>query len=78
MAEGDISAKGQERPFANLINAYSGVSLPNCGSLTVVSFTSLLARHHQLGNVYLHKEIITLIETGFRVATRLNEHNSHH
>lgn len=52
--------------------------MPKCGSLTVVSFTALHARHHELGRVHLHKEIITLIETGFCVATRLNEHNSHH
>jgi hypothetical protein len=52
--------------------------LPKGGSLTVVSFTSLLARHYELGRVYLRKEIITLIETGIWVATRLNEHNSHH
>ena len=49
-----------------------------CGSLTVVSLISLLARHHELGSVYLDKEIITLIETGFCVVTRLTEHNSHH
>jgi hypothetical protein len=61
------SQLGQERPFANLSNAYSGVSLPKRGSLTVVSFTSLLACHYELGSVYLHKEIITLIETGFCV-----------
>ncbi len=73
-----LHSLGQERPFANLSNVYSEVPLPKCSSLTVVSFTSLLAHHHELGSVYLHKEIITLIETGFCVVTRLNEHNSHH
>lgn len=52
--------------------------MPKGGSLTVVSLTSLLARHYELGSVYLYKETITLIETGFCVATLLNEHNSHH
>ena len=71
-------AMGQERPFANLYNVYSEVSLPKCSSLTVVSFTSLLAHDHELCSVYMHKEIVTLIETGFYVVTRLNEHNSRH
>jgi hypothetical protein len=69
---------GQERPFANLYNAYSGVFLLKCGSLTVISFISVLARHHELGSVYLDKETITLTDTGFCVVTCLNEHNSHH